>query len=234
MSGLYRCYAKRLEKEVVNGDRPNHIAIVLDGNRRWAKRNLVMQKQGHFMGADTVENLLDWCEEYDIKIITLYVLSAENLDRKNEELDYIYDLIKTRLEKLYNDPRIHKNEMRVKAIGRIELLPDSINAVLSRLDNATKDFSNHFLNIAIAYGGQNALVDAVRKIGTKIKDQSLTNNQLFTLSASNQVIQTTSGIVGSGRAFPFSLVIRSMNSCETSSARVIAIVFPSIIFFSIQ
>jgi len=132
MSGLYRFYAKRLEKEVVNGDRPNHIAIVLDGNRRWAKRNLVMQNQGHFKGADTVENLLDWCEEFDIKIITLYVLSAENLGRKNEELEYIYDLIKTRLEKLYNDPRIHKNKMRVKAIGRIELLPDSIKDVISR------------------------------------------------------------------------------------------------------
>ena len=173
MSGLYRFYAKRLEKEVVNGDRPNHIAIVLDGNRRWAKRNLVMQKQGHFKGADTVENLLDWCEEFDIKIITLYVLSAENLDRKNEELDYIYDLIKTRLEKLYNDPRIHKNEMRVKGIGRIELLPDSIKDVLSRLDNATKDYSNHFLNIAIAYGGQQEIVDAVKKIAKRVKNNEL-------------------------------------------------------------
>ena len=92
-SGLYRFYAKRLEKEVVEGDRPNHIAIILDGNRRWAKRNLVMQERGHFKGADAVENLLDWCEEFDIKIITLYVLSAENLDRKNEELDYILSLI---------------------------------------------------------------------------------------------------------------------------------------------
>jgi len=157
----------------VKGDRPNHIAIVLDGNRRWAKRNLVMQNHGHFKGADTVEDLLDWCEEFDIKIITLYVLSAENLDRKNEELDYIYDLIKTRLEKLYNDPRIHKNKMRVKAIGRIELLPDSIKDVLSRLDNATKDYSNLFLNFAIAYGGQNELVDAVKKIGTKIIEGKL-------------------------------------------------------------
>ena len=112
-----------------------------------------------------MENLLDWCEEFDIKIITLYVLSAENLDRKNEELDYLFNLIETRLEKLYNDPRIHKNKMRVKAIGRIELLPDSIKDVLSRLDNVTKEYDNHFLNIAIAYGGQNELVDAVKKIG---------------------------------------------------------------------
>ena len=149
---------------------PNHIAIILDGNRRWAKRNLTIQKTGHFKGADAVENLLDWCEEFDVKIITLYVLSAENLDRKNEELDYLYELIHKRLEKLYNDPRIHRNEMRVKAIGTIELLPEPIKDVLSRLDEVTKDYDKHFLNIAIAYGGQNELVDAVKKIGIKIKN----------------------------------------------------------------
>jgi tritrans,polycis-undecaprenyl-diphosphate synthase [geranylgeranyl-diphosphate specific] len=125
-----------------------------------------------------VENLLDWCEEFDIKIITLYVLSAENLDRKNEELDYLFNLIETRLEKLYNDPRIHKNKMRVKAIGRIELLPDSIKDVLSRLDNVTKEYNNHFLNIAIAYGGQNELVDAVKKIGHQIKDGTLDSKDI--------------------------------------------------------
>ena len=157
---------------------PNHVAIILDGNRRWAKHNLTLQKKGHFKGADTVENLLDWCEEFDIKIITLYVLSAENLDRKNEELDYLYDLIKVRLEKLYNDPRIHKNQMRVKAIGRIELLPDSMKDVLRRLDDVTKDYNKHFLNIAIAYGGQNELVDAVKKIGEKIKGGKLDSKDI--------------------------------------------------------
>ena len=163
---------------MLKGDVPNHVAIILDGNRRWAKRNLKIAKSGHFRGADAVENLLDWCEEFDIKIITLYVLSAENLDRKNEELDYLFDLIQTRLEKLYNDPRIHKNQMRVKAIGRIELLPDSIKDVLSRLDNVTKEYDNHFLNIAIAYGGQNELVDAVKKIGDQIKDGSLDSKDI--------------------------------------------------------
>ena len=163
---------------MLKGDVPNHVAIILDGNRRWAKRNLKIAKSGHFRGADAVENPLDWCEEFDIKIITLYVLSAENLDRKNEELDYLFDLIETRLEKLYNDPRIHKNQMRVKAIGRIELLPDSIKDVLSRLDNVTKDYNNHFLNIAIAYGGQNELVDAVKKIGDQIKDGSLDSKDI--------------------------------------------------------
>jgi len=128
---------------------------------------------GHFHGADAVEKLLDWCEEINIKIITLYVLSAENLARDDAELHYLYDLIRARLEKLYNDPRIHKNRMRVKAIGRVELLPESLKEVLNRLDEATKNYDNHFLNVAIAYGGQDELVDAVKKIATKIKEGSI-------------------------------------------------------------
>ena len=132
-----------------------------------------MPKKGHWKGADAVENLLDWCEEFDIKIITLYALSAENLDRNDDELEYLYELIRMRLEKLFNDPRIHKNEMRVKAIGRIELLPTSIKEILQQLDDVTKNYDKHFLNIALAYGGQNELVDAVKKIGEKIKSGSL-------------------------------------------------------------
>lgn len=122
--------------------------------------------------------MLDWCEQLDIKIITLYALSAENLNRQDEELEYLYDLIQRRLEKLYKDPRIHKNKMRVKGIGRIELLPDSIKEILQKLDDATRGYDNHFLNIALAYGGQLELVDAVKKIGEKIKDGSLDINEI--------------------------------------------------------
>lgn len=105
-------------------------------------------------------------------------MSAENLARNDDELHYLFDLIKTRLEKLYNDPRIHKNRMRVKAIGRVELLPESLKSVLNRLDEATKNYDSHYLNIAIAYGGQNELVDAVKKIAAKIKDGSLDVNAI--------------------------------------------------------
>ncbi|MHB8601630.1 MAG: polyprenyl diphosphate synthase [Nitrosotalea sp.] len=157
---------------------PKHIAIILDGNRRWAKRNLIMKIDGHFRGADAVEKLLDWCEELNIKIITLYVLSAENLNRKDDELDYLYELINERLHKLFNDPRIHKNRMKVKAIGSIELLPDFLREILSKLEEVTKDYDNHYLNIAIAYGGQDELVDAIKKIGSRIKDGSLDVNQI--------------------------------------------------------
>jgi len=178
LGGFYSLYSKRLESDIQSGEMPKHIAIILDGNRRWAKRNLIMKIDGHFRGADAVEKLLDWCEELNIKIITLYVLSAENLNRKDDELDYLYDLINERLHKLYNDPRIHKNRMKVKAIGSIELLPDFLREILNKLEETTKDYDDHYLNIAIAYGGQNELVDAIKKIGSRIKDGSLDVNQI--------------------------------------------------------
>ncbi|MDE1727195.1 MAG: di-trans,poly-cis-decaprenylcistransferase [Thaumarchaeota archaeon] len=178
LGGFYTLYSRKLEKEIRTGEIPKHIAIILDGNRRWAKRNLVLKADGHFRGADAVEKLLDWCEELNIKIITLYVLSAENLARNDEELGQLYELINKRLEKLYNDPRIHKNHMRVKAIGSVELLPDFLREILNKLETVTKDYDNHYLNIAIAYGGQNELVDAIKKIATRIKDGSLDVNQI--------------------------------------------------------
>lgn len=173
MSGLYRLYSGRLQRDIMKGDIPNHLALILDGNRRWAKRNLGLVKEGHWRGADAVENLLDWCDEFNIKIITLYALSAENLDRKDGELEYLFELIRARLDKLYHDPRIHRNRMRIKGIGRLDLLPSSITDILDRLDAATCDYDQRFLNIALAYGGQNELVDAVRKIGTKIQNGDL-------------------------------------------------------------
>ncbi len=157
---------------------PNHLAIILDGNRRWAKQNLIVKAAGHWKGADAVEKFLDWCEELDIRITTLYALSVENLNRKDEELEYLFNLIEERLKKLYDDPRIHRNKMRVKALGNIELLPQSIRSILDKLDNATRDYTDHYLNIAIAYGGQNELVDAVKKIGHKIKSGELDVNDI--------------------------------------------------------
>lgn len=172
-SGLYNIYARRLERETRHGDIPGHIAVILDGNRRWAKRQIMAERAGHFRGADAVENLLDWCEELGIRIITLYVLSAENLSRNDAELEYLYELIEARLRKLYDDPRIHRNRMRVRAIGRTELLPGPIQDIISKLDEATSGYDRRYLNVAMAYGGQNELVDAVKKIGSRIRDGGL-------------------------------------------------------------
>ncbi|MDA7952685.1 MAG: polyprenyl diphosphate synthase [Nitrosopumilus sp.] len=170
LTGLYGAYGRRLEAEVRGGDIPGHVAVILDGNRRWARGHLAVPAAGHRRGADAVENLVDWCEEFGIRTVTIYALSAENLGRGGAELGELYELIRMRLEKLLADPRIHQRRMRVKGIGRTELLPGPVRDALARLDEATGSYDSRFLNIALAYGGQNEMVDAVKKIAAQVRD----------------------------------------------------------------
>jgi tritrans,polycis-undecaprenyl-diphosphate synthase [geranylgeranyl-diphosphate specific] len=163
-SGLYNLYEKRLESKILDGSLPNHIAIILDGNRRWARFGPGGIKNGHMQGADRAEELLNWIHDLGIKITTLYVLSNENLARSDEELKNIYDLLQHKLERLYVDSRIHKRQMKIKAIGNVGLLPVHLQDILLKLEKETEKYSSMFLNIAVAYGGQKELVDAIRQI----------------------------------------------------------------------
>ena len=113
LSRIYSFYEKHLESEIVKQPLPNHVAIVLDGNRRWAKYNLFDVGKGHTHGADKAEELLNWIHDVGIKITTLYVLSTENLERKDEELENIYRLLEIKLQRLYDDGRVHKRHMKI-------------------------------------------------------------------------------------------------------------------------
>jgi len=124
---------------------------------------------GHNHGADKAEELLNWIHDIGIKITTLYVLSTENLDRKDQELDNIYNLLQKKLERLYDDERVHKRRMKIKAIGDTKLLPHNLQEILTKLEESTADYDSMFLNIAIAYGGQKELIEAVRKIALMAK-----------------------------------------------------------------
>jgi len=172
-SWLYSLYERRLGSQILKNSLPNHIAIILDGNRRWAKYNLMGVGSGHFMGADKAEELLNWIHDLGIKITTLYVLSTENLDRKDEEVDNIYRLLQLKLERLYNDTRIHRRQMKIKAIGNIKLLPIQLQEILNKLEEETAMYNSMFLNIAVAYGGQEELVDAIKKIALMAKTGEL-------------------------------------------------------------
>ena len=126
LSKIYSLYERHLESEIVKQPLPNHVAIVLDGNRRWAKYNLFDVGKGHTHGADKAEELLNWIHDVGIKITTPYVLSTENLERKDEELENIYRLLEIKLQRLYDDQRVHKRRMKIKAIGDTQLLPKSL------------------------------------------------------------------------------------------------------------
>ena len=164
LSGIYSFYERHLELEIIKYPLPNHVAIVLDGNRRWANMHLLDASWGHNHGADKAEELLNWIHDVGIKITTLYVLSTENLERKDEELENIYKLLEKKLQKLYNDERVHKRRMKIKAIGDTKLLPYNLQQILTKLEESTADYHSMFLNIAIAYGGQKELIEAIRKI----------------------------------------------------------------------
>jgi tritrans,polycis-undecaprenyl-diphosphate synthase [geranylgeranyl-diphosphate specific] len=128
--GVYRLYESRLNSQIESGPIPGHIGIILDGNRRWAQNHKLTVDLGHTQGADVVERLLDWCHEIGIKSITLYVLSTENLLRPSEEVSELYRLIEERLKRLLTDERIYKYRVRVKGIGKFELLPSSMREIL--------------------------------------------------------------------------------------------------------
>lgn len=170
---FYRFYERKLESQIKQDRLPEHVAIILDGNRRWAKYHFLANKGAHAIGADKAEQLLTWIYDLRIKITTLYVLSIENLERDKKELDDIFELLGIKLEKLYNDSRIHERQMKIKAIGNIDALPKSLKEILFKLEKETNHYDLTFLNIAIAYGGQQELIEAIRKIAYDVEKKEL-------------------------------------------------------------
>lgn len=142
----------------------NHVAIILDGNRRFAKKLLLEPWKGHDFGADKVEKLLDWCEEFHIKELTLYTFSMQNFNRPKEEVDYLLNLVKKTAQKFMDDPRLEEKGIKVRIIGRYNLFPDDVIEICDQIMEKTKNHSKHILNLAFGYGGREEIVDAVKKI----------------------------------------------------------------------
>lgn len=162
--GIYKVYEKWLWLQVRDGKKPEHVAIILDGNRRWAFHKSLIPWIGYRHGANKIEELLDWCIELDVKIITLYAFSTENFCRPPKEVEEIMRLIEEKLRSILENERIHENKIRVKAIGRLDLLPKSTQEVIQRVEEATEMYTDRFLNVALAYGGRAEIVDATKKI----------------------------------------------------------------------
>jgi len=141
-----------------------HIGIILDGNRRFAKNNKKQFWKGHESGAERVENLLNWCIELKIKELTLYCFSLENFDRSKKEVNFLMDLFKKWFKKLENDKRIIENKVKIKFAGEREKLDKGIQAIMERIEKKTEGYDNHIINFAIAYGGKQEIISAVKKM----------------------------------------------------------------------
>jgi tritrans,polycis-undecaprenyl-diphosphate synthase [geranylgeranyl-diphosphate specific] len=146
-----------------------HIGIILDGNRRFAKRLMKSPWKGHEWGAGKIRKLLEWCRDFDIKYVTLYTFSIQNFSRPKKEFDFLMKLLKKEaLELLDPEHDVHKYKIRFKAIGRVHLFPKDVQEAIRKVENATKNYNNYFVNVAAAYGGQEEITDAVIDIAKKI------------------------------------------------------------------
>lgn len=166
--GAYAVYEKWLDRQVRKRPIPEHLGVILDGNRRWAIARSGIEYEGHRIGAKTSQDFLEWCLDLKIKTITLYAFSIENFNRPKREVDTILSIIEEEGKRLLKDQRLHQNQIRVKALGRVDLLPKSLQEILREIEDATESYDKNYLNIALAYGGRTEIIDAARKIARDV------------------------------------------------------------------
>jgi len=144
---------------------PRHIGLILDGNRRWAKKRNLNLNLGHLAGYETLRKILFNFLDLGIKYLSVFALSNENVKKRSrQELQYIYGLIINVIDVISNDPVIKEEKVKINVIGRLSLLPPDVREKINELIKTTKDHDQKFLNICIMYDGQEEIVDAVKKI----------------------------------------------------------------------
>ncbi|MDO8660504.1 MAG: polyprenyl diphosphate synthase [Candidatus Woesearchaeota archaeon] len=159
---------------------PKHIAIILDGNRRFAKRLMIKPWMGHEWGEQKVEKLLDWCQELGVKELTLYAFSMQNFNRPKKEFDYIMNVFNKAFASLMNEKKeqIMQQGIRFTFIGRTNLFPTDVQENMHQLSELTKNNKNSQVNIAMAYGGREEVIDAVKKVAEQVKNGTLNTDEI--------------------------------------------------------
>jgi len=189
---------------------PNHIAIIQDGNRRYARLLGLDTADGHRAGADNTERMLDWAHEIGIRHITLYTFSTENFSRQKEEVSHLIALFKEKFVSVLTDERVKKYRIRVQMVGDRSLLPQDLLKTIDAAEKATQGNTGFHLNIALAYGGRNEIVMAAREILTEIGQNRIDPGDV-TVPVVEQHLHGRKGIP------PVDLIIRTGNECRTSN-----------------
>ena len=178
---------------------PRHVAIILDGNRRFARRIMAKPWKGHEFGAEKVGKLFRWCSELGISELTLYAFSIDNFHRPKAEFDFLMKLIEQGFDEIRENKEIHERRLRINFLGRIEMFPPAVTRSMKALMEATKDYDGYVVNFCMAYGGRQEIVDAARKlIGDlekgKIKSSDVNEetfkNYLYTADEPDMIIRT--------------------------------------------
>jgi len=156
---LYPAYEARMVRRLPEGKLPKHIGVMLDGNRRWAKAVGQDTAHGHRAGAANIEPLLTWCDEVGIEVVTLWLLSTDNLNRTATELEPLLQIIEEAVASLVDQRR-----WRLHPVGALDLLPARTAERLKAAEEATRDVDGMLVNVAVGYGGRREIADAVRSL----------------------------------------------------------------------
>jgi len=163
ISFLYYLYERRLLREIRERPVPRHLGLILDGNRRYAlERGFVDPLEAYVLGARKLDDMLLWCDELSIPAVSLWVLSTENFRRDASEVSGILETVEAKLVQLARHPRTHRLGVRVRAVGKLDLLPDSVVAAIREAEEATAANRGMVLTIAVAYGGRQEIIDAMQ------------------------------------------------------------------------
>ena len=162
-----RAYERLLLREIDGA--PTHVAIIQDGNRRYARAHGGSPQDGHREGADTTERVLRWCEELDVSELTLYAFSTENFNRPPAEREALFDLLVEKLYEFADAEEIHDHEVCIRALGAVERLPPRVQAAVDYAEERTGGYDRFRLNIALAYGGRSELLSAARDVARAVE-----------------------------------------------------------------
>jgi short-chain Z-isoprenyl diphosphate synthase len=156
---LYRLYERRLAASLPAAATPRHVGVILDGNRRWARASGAQASEGHRAGAARIAEFLGWCEEAGVEVVTLWMLSTDNLTRPRAEVDALISIIEDAVEGLAEAGR-----WRVHPVGALDLLPASTARRLKEVEDRTREVPGLHVNVAVGYGGRREIADAVRSL----------------------------------------------------------------------
>lgn len=162
---LYWWYERLLEGRVRGEQRlPNHLGLILDGNRRFARTLGMDTHLGHNLGAHKAYEVLEWCLELGIPHLTIWVFSTDNRGRDEEEVGHLLRLFAEEAARMVHDPRIHRHRVRIRMIGAIDDFPQNVQGALANLEAATAHYDGMLLNVAIGYGGREEIAQSVRRL----------------------------------------------------------------------
>jgi tritrans,polycis-undecaprenyl-diphosphate synthase [geranylgeranyl-diphosphate specific] len=168
---MQAAYERLLRREISGA--PTHVAVIQDGNRRYASKQGEEAPDGHRAGAQTTERMLDWCKEMGIEELTLYAFSTENFERPNHEREALFDLLEEKLYQFGDDDRVHGGEVCIRAIGDVDRLPECVQEAVEYAERRTASYDEFTLNVALAYGGRNELLGAARDVAKAVEEGGL-------------------------------------------------------------